>query len=63
MQDVYDASAQVATGRGDSRFVIPPSRLSDIERGHTVPNIFRLYALAYVYRVSMQKVLKFYGAG
>jgi len=60
MNNVRDTSVRIASTRKDRRFIVVPSRLSEIERGFTVPNIFRVYTLARVYRVAMQKVMKLY---
>jgi len=50
MRDVESASVQIAQKFDNEEFAIPPSRLSDIETKGIVPSIYRLYALAAIYR-------------
>jgi len=42
MRDVDELSQQVAKQRGNRAFLIPPSRLSEIESRGVIPNIHRL---------------------
>ena len=62
MRDVYAASEVVAGGKRSRRFLLPPSRLSEIERGEAVPNIYRMCSLAFAYNVPLRMLLEFYGA-
>ena len=50
MRDVETASTRIAQKHGNDEFAIPPSRLSDIETKGVVPNIFRFYSFATIYR-------------
>src|SRR5438132_45091 len=50
MRDVEGASARIARKHQNEEFAIPPSRLSDIETKGVVPSIYRVYALAVIYR-------------
>lgn len=61
MRDVETGSIQVARRLGNDEFAIPPSRLSDIETKGVVPSIFRLYALAAIYRCDYRALLSWYG--
>ncbi len=58
---VEKASRQLARRRGNVEFAIALSRLSDIENKETVPTIYRIYALAAIYRLDFQEVLRWYG--
>lgn len=61
MRDVETASMAVAQQRGSEEYLIPPSRLSDIETKGVVPSIYRFYSLAAIYRKPMRTLLRFYG--
>ena len=61
MRDVESASARIAQKFDNDEFAIPPSRLSDIETKGIVPSIFRLYALAAIYRREYRELLAWYG--
>ena len=60
-RDVVEASHEIAGLRGSSEFIIPLSRLADIENGGRVPTVFRLYTLAAIYRLDFHEVLRWYG--
>jgi len=61
-RDVEEFSQQIADRRRNSEFLIPISRLSDIENRGVVPGIFKLYSLCAIYRLDIGEVLKWYGA-
>ena len=61
MRDVENASTLIAENRGSEEYLIPPSRLSDIETKGVVPSIFRFYSLAAIYRRPVGSLLQFYG--
>jgi transcriptional regulator with XRE-family HTH domain len=61
MRDVETASAGIAQRHGNDEFAIPPSRLSDIETKGVVPNIFRLYSFAAIYRRDVRELMSWYG--
>jgi transcriptional regulator with XRE-family HTH domain len=61
MRDVAAASARIARRLGNEDFSIPPSRLSDIEAKGVVPNVFRFYSLAAIYRRDYRELLSSYG--
>jgi transcriptional regulator with XRE-family HTH domain len=61
MRDVEGASARIAQRHGNEEFLIGPSRLSDIETKGIVPSIYRLYALAIIYRRDLHEILGWYG--
>jgi hypothetical protein len=60
---MVDASASVALAkkRRQPAFVIPPSRLHDIESKNKIPSIHRFYALALIYGRTLNKLLSLYG--
>lgn len=60
-RDVEQAGQEVARRRGSPEFLIPLSRLADIENAGKVPSVFRLYTLCAVYRLDFQEVLSWYG--
>lgn len=61
MRDVELASNQIAQRFANEEYSIPPSRLSDIETKGIIPNIFRLYSFAAIYRREYRELLSFYG--
>ncbi len=61
MRDVDELSQQVANERRNRVFLIPPSRLSEIESRGVIPSIHRLYTLSIVYECTLKKLLGFYG--
>ena len=60
-RDVEQASQQLAKRRGSNEFLIPLSRLADIENKGKVPSLFRLYTLCVVYRLDFHEALRWYG--
>src|ERR1700757_2252523 len=61
MRDVEDASLLISQHHANDEYLIPPSRLSDIETKGVVPSIFRFYSLAAIYRRSVRSLLNLYG--
>ncbi len=61
VRDVESASSKLAQKYGNSDFTISISRLSDIETKGVVPSIFKLYALAAIYRRDPRDLHKLYG--
>ncbi|MBZ5546898.1 MAG: helix-turn-helix domain-containing protein [Acidobacteriia bacterium] len=61
MRDVENASAIVSQRHGSQEYLIPPSRLSDIETKGVVPSVFRLYCLAAIYHQPVGELLQLYG--
>jgi transcriptional regulator with XRE-family HTH domain len=61
IRDVETASIRIAACHQNDDFIIPLSRLSDIETKGIVPSIFRLYSLAIVYRRDMRELLAWFG--
>jgi transcriptional regulator with XRE-family HTH domain len=58
---VHAASLALAKKHRQPAFVIPASRLHDIENKNKIPSIHRLYALALIYGRTLSEVLSLYG--
>ncbi|MGH9530146.1 MAG: hypothetical protein ACRD2S_09550 [Terriglobales bacterium] len=61
MRDVENASTKIADKYHNHEFLIPPSRLSDIETKGIIPSIHRFYSLAVVYRKDIRELLSWFG--
>lgn len=61
MRDVETASAKIAERHGNDEYAIPPSRLSDIETKGVIPNVYRMYSFAVIYRRDIRDVMAWYG--
>ncbi len=61
MQDVEAACIRIAERYGNNEFLLPPSRLSDIETKGILPSVHRFYSLAVVYRKDVRELLSWYG--
>ena len=61
MREVHAASVALAKKHRQPAFVIPPSRLHDIESKNKIPSIHRLYALALIYGRTLKEILSLYG--
>lgn len=57
MRQVFAMSKRVAAEKRSRDFLVSSSVLSLIERRGLVPNIFRLYTLSRVYKVSIRRLL------
>jgi len=61
MREVHAASVALAKTRRNPAFVIAPSRLHDMERKNNIPSIHRQFALALIYRRTVNELLSLYG--
>ncbi len=61
LRDVYQASVSLAKRMRNEEFLIPPSRLHEIEARSVVPSIHRLYTLASTYGHELAEFLDWYG--
>src|SRR5438128_12688325 len=61
LREVHAASVALAKKHRQPAFVIPPSRLHDIESKNKIPTIHRLYALALIYGRTLKEILSLYG--
>jgi len=61
MRDVESASNRISQHLGSEEYLLPPSRLSDIETKGVIPSVFRFYSLAAIYRRPVSSLLELYG--
>lgn len=61
LRNVEDASNLLAESYGNPEFSIPPSRLSDVETKGILPSMYRLHALALIYRIGREEIMSWYG--
>ena len=61
LREVEAQSMRIAQQHQDRRFLIPHSRLNDLERSNSAPNIFRLYTLSRIYKRRIREILVWYG--
>ena len=61
LREVHAVSVALAKKRRQPAFVIPPSRLHDIESKNKIPSIHRLYALALIYGRTLNELVSLYG--
>ena len=61
MRDVGSASLSIASSLDNSKFIVPISRLSDIETKGALPTIYRMFSLAAIYGVDYSELCAFYG--
>jgi hypothetical protein len=60
-RDVYSESIKLARRLRNEDFVLPPSRLHEIESRDVIPSIHRLYTLAWTYGHDVTELLRWYG--
>lgn len=61
LRSVEEASTELAAAYGNPEFIVPPSRLSDIETKGVLPSIYRLHSLSMIYKVQWEEILAWYG--
>ena len=61
MRDVENASLSISEKHGSEEYLIPPSRLSDIETKGVVPSVYRFYSLAAIYHKPVPALFRLYG--
>jgi transcriptional regulator with XRE-family HTH domain len=61
LRSVEESSTAMAQTCGNPEFIVPPSRLSDIETKGVLPSIYRLQSLALIYKVQWDEILRWYG--
>ncbi len=61
VRDVEQASFKIADKYHNDEFSVLINRLSEIENHGLLPNIFKLYSLATIYRLNFQELLEWYG--
>src|SRR5262245_19998581 len=60
LRDVEVASEKIAAEFGNCEFLVPFSRLYEIESRGMVPTIYRLYSLSAIYRSDYSELLQLY---
>ena len=60
LRDVHTESMKLARKHRNSRFILPASRLHELEMKDTVPSIHRLYTLAHVYGCDVTELMGWY---
>ena len=63
LKDVEVASLRIVERHNNPRYFLPQSRLSHIESKGILPSIYRLEALAGIYRRPISEILDWYGVG
>ena len=61
LREVHAATVALAKKHRQPAFVIPPSRLHNIESKNKIPTIHRLYALALIFGRTLKEILSLYG--
>ena len=61
LRDVHILSLKLARKHRNKRFILPASRLHDIETKDIVPGVHRLYTLAHVYGCDIRTLMGWYG--
>jgi hypothetical protein len=61
VRDVEAASARIAEKRKNRGFLLPLSRLFEIENKEVMPSAYRFYSLAVIYRRDIRELLGWYG--
>ena len=61
LRDVHRKSLKLALRLRNKKFVLPPSRLYQIEVKNSIPSIHRLYTLAHTYGCEMRELARWYG--
>jgi transcriptional regulator with XRE-family HTH domain len=61
LRDVHRASTTIAKRLLKEDFLLPPSRLHEIEARNVVPSIHRLYTMASIYGYEVTEFLDWYG--
>jgi transcriptional regulator with XRE-family HTH domain len=60
LRDVHKLTEGLASSKRNPKFIIRPSRLSEIEVKGVIPTIHRLCSLCCAYRVPLQELLAIY---
>lgn len=61
MRDVENNSVRIAEKHKNEEYIVPVSRLSDIETKSVLPSMYRIYSLAVIYRLDVHELLSWYG--
>lgn len=61
LRDIHHESVKLAKRLRNDEFLLPPSRLHEIETRNVIPSIHRLYTLARIYGHDVTEFLRWYG--
>ena len=61
LRQVEEASLEIADAERSSEYVVSTARLNQIENDGSLPSIYKFYALAVIYRLSVEEMLGLYG--
>ncbi len=61
MRDVENYSTRIADKHKNEEYIVPVSRLCDIETKSILPSMYRVYSLAVIYRLDVHELLSWYG--
>jgi transcriptional regulator with XRE-family HTH domain len=61
IREVEEASQRIAKAKGDKRFGISDTWLTQIENGTSEPSICKLFSLSAIYRVKIADLMRLYG--
>jgi transcriptional regulator with XRE-family HTH domain len=61
IREVEEASRRIAEAKGDKKFGISDTWLTQIENGASEPSICKLFSLSAIYRVKITDLMRFYG--
>lgn len=61
LRQVEEASLEIADAERSSEYVVSTARLNQIENDGSLPSIYKFYALAVIYRLSIEEMLGIYG--
>jgi hypothetical protein len=61
LRSVEESSTRLANLYNNPEFILPPSRLSDIETKGVLPSLYRLHSLSVVYKIEWKEMLRWYG--
>ncbi len=61
LKDVEQESFRISRALNNERFCVSAARLSQIENGSSVPSIFKLATLSWIYETEYAQLLRAYG--
>ena len=61
LRQVEEASLEIADAERSSEYVVSTARLNQIENDGSLPSIYKFYALAVIYRLSIEEMMGLYG--
>jgi hypothetical protein len=61
MREVENSSLRIAEKHKNEEYLVPVSRLSEMETKNVIPSMYRVYTLAVIYRQDFCEILSWYG--